>query len=78
MVIKDLPLKQLEDWPRNYRKHPADQIKRLVDSLKRNGQRKAVVVQESTNRIIAGHGVVEAARSMGWETIRCDVWDVTD
>lgn len=78
MVIKDLPLKQLEDWPRNYRKHPADQIKRLIDSLKRNGQRKAVVVQESTDRIIAGHGVVEAARSLAWDTIRCDVWDVTD
>ena len=73
-MIKDIALDELEDWPRNYRRHPAEQIKRLVDSL----QRKAVVVQAKTNRIIAGHGVVEAARFLGWQEIRCDVWDVAD
>jgi len=77
-MIKKITLDKLESWPRNYRRHPAEQVKRLVDSLERNGQRKAVVVQKSTNRIIAGHGVVEAARTLGWSEVRCDVWDVTD
>ena len=77
-MIKKIALDKLEGWPRNYRRHPAEQVRRLVDSLERNGQRKAVVVQKKTNRIIAGHGVVEAARSLGWKEVRCDVWDVTD
>ena len=78
LMITDIALSELSDWPRNYRRHPAEQVTRLVHSLKRNGQRKAVVVQKKTNRIIAGHGVVEAARSLGWKEVRCDVWDVDD
>ena len=76
--VQMLPLADLRPWEANYRHHPADQLERIRESLRRNGQRKAVVVQASTMRIIAGHGVAEAARLEGWETIRCDVWDCSD
>jgi len=29
-------------------------------------------------RIIAHHAVVQSAERLGWETVRCDVWECTD
>jgi len=76
--IRDVAIADLSRHPSNYRQHPQAQLDRIAESLRRNGQRKAIVVQAETMRIIAGHGVVEAAQSLGWETVRCDVWDCTD
>ena len=73
-----LPLADLRPWEQNYRHHPAEQLDRIRESLRRNGQRKAVVVQASTMRIIAGHGVAEAMRLEGYTEARCDVWDCSD
>ena len=77
-MIEDIAVDELKPWPQNYRQHPPEQLARLARSLSRNGQRKAIVVQKGTNRIIAGHGVWMVARDLGWETVRCDVWDVND
>lgn len=77
-TIRKVAVADLTPHPENYRQHPEDQLQRLVASLQRNGQRKAVVVQKSTNRIIAGHGVVEAARLLGWSEVVADVWDCSD
>ena len=74
--IRDVAIADLSAWPQNYRNHTPEQVERIAKSLATNGQRKAVVVQASTMRIIAGHGVVMAAQSLGWDSIRCDVWDV--
>ena len=74
--MRDVAIADLSAWPQNYRAHPEHQVERIAKSLATNGQRKAVVVQASTMRIIAGHGVVMAAQSLGWDSIRCDVWDV--
>lgn len=76
--IKDLPIADLKRHDNNYRAHPPEQVERIAQSLQRYGQRKAVVIREDNNEIIAGHGVVLAAESLGWETVRCDVWSVTD
>ena len=76
--IRDVAIADLSRHPQNYRQHPEAQLDRIAESLRRNGQRKAVVVQAGTMRIIAGHGVVEAAQSLGWDTIRCDVWNCDD
>ena len=73
-----VPLADLRPWETNYRHHPAEQLDRIRESLRRNGQRKAVVVQASTMRIVAGHGVAEAMRLEGYTEARCDVWDCSD
>lgn len=57
--------------PRNYNRHPARQIERIAASLATFGQPRSIVVWRST--ILAGHGVVEAARSLGWTDLRADV-----
>ncbi len=76
--VLELKLSDLVAHPRNYRAHPAHQVERIGKSLAQHGQYRSVVVQAGTNRIIAGHGVVEAARAAGEETILCTVLDVSD
>jgi hypothetical protein len=56
-------LGDLKPHPRNYRVHLDDQLAHIVESLKEHGfYRNVVVARDGT--ILAGHGVVEAARRM--------------
>jgi hypothetical protein len=56
-------LGDLKPHPRNYRVHLDDQLAHIVESLKEYGfYRNVVVARDGT--ILAGHGVVEAARRM--------------
>lgn len=66
-----VPLGTLRPHPRNYNRHPAQQVKRIAKSLATFGQVRSIVVWRSF--ILAGHGVVEAARAAGWSEIRADV-----
>ena len=76
--MRNVAIADLKPWPQNYRTHPEAQLLRLDESLRRYGQRSAVVVQASTMRIVAHHAVVQSAGRLGWETVRCDVWECTD
>lgn len=59
-----VPLASLKPHPRNYREHPEDQLKHIAESIKEHGfYRNIVVARDGT--ILAGHGVVAAARSVG-------------
>jgi len=54
-------LSELQPHPRNYRGHPADQVEHLAQSIAEHGfYRNVVIARDGT--ILAGHGVVEAAR----------------
>jgi ParB-like nuclease family protein len=69
-------LDTLAPHPRNYRSHPADQIRKLASSLRRFGQVRSIVVQEQSPNhylIVAGHGIVDAAKQLHWQTLRADV-----
>lgn len=57
----------LESDPNNARKHSDKNIKAIVDSLQKFGQRKPIVVHGTT--VIAGNGTLEAAKTLGWEYI---------
>ncbi len=76
--LTEVPVADLVPHPRNYRSHPATQIERIVRSLEQHGLYRPVVIQAGTNRIIAGHGVVEAAKQQGAETILAMVLEVSD
>lgn len=58
---------ELRPHPRNYNRHDAGQIERLRESLRKFGQVRSVVVQAQGTGwlIVAGHGLVEAARAEG-------------
>ncbi len=66
-----LYLDVLEPHPKNYNRHPPEQVRRLAKSLTKFGQVRSVVVWRGT--LLAGHGVVEAARILNWRTVRADV-----
>lgn len=70
-----IPLGLLTPHPRNYRQHPDGQIQKLVASLKRFGQGRSIVVQDGPESylIVAGHGIVEAARQLRYSELRADI-----
>src|SRR6266487_1354122 len=70
-----VPLHRLFAHPENYRVHPDAQIANLTASLTRFGQGRSIVCQDGPDRllIVAGHGVVEAARRLDWQELRADI-----
>jgi ParB-like chromosome segregation protein Spo0J len=61
-------LSDLHPHPRNYKKHPQDQLEHLAQSIREHGLYRNVVIARD-NTILAGHGVVEAAHLVGLSTI---------
>ncbi len=70
-----IPIARLTAHPDNYRMHPEAQITALVASLTRFGQGRSIVCQDGPEHllIVAGHGVVEAARRLDWQELRADI-----
>lgn len=66
--VEIVPIDALNPHPRNYRVHPEDQVLHLIESIKEHGLYRPIVVAEDYT-ILAGHGVVVAARKMGLATI---------
>lgn len=59
------PIAALKEHPRNYRSHPDDQLVHLGQSMLEHGvYRNVVAAQDGT--ILAGHGVVQAAKRVGF------------
>lgn len=71
VVSQMVPLADLQAHPRNYNRHPQEQVERIAESLRKFGQPRAIVAWRRF--ILVGHGVVEAARLLRWEAIRADV-----
>lgn len=64
MDIETVAIDSLMPNPENYRQHPPDQIAHLVASLEQYGWARNVVVS-AESIILAGHGIVQAARQAG-------------
>lgn len=69
-------LADLRPHPRNYKKHPDDQLEHLAQSIREYGLYRNVVIAQD-NTILAGHGVVEAAHKVGLSTIPVIRLDIT-
>lgn len=79
-----VPIEKLKPHPRNYRQHPEGQVSKLVSSLIRFGQGRSIVCQDGPQGylIVAGHGIVEAAKKLNYTELRADIlpanWSVED
>jgi hypothetical protein len=62
-------LADLQNHPRNYREHPEDQVRHVAASMRQNGVYRNVVVANDGKTLLAGHGVVKAARHAGLDKI---------
>lgn len=63
-----VPLDSLVPDPANARKHPERSLEAIQGSLARFGQQKPVVV-DANGVVIAGNGLLEAAKRLGWKSI---------
>lgn len=72
MEIKEVSIDKLKPFAGNPKKHPKEQIELLGKSLKTYGQTKSVIVDKEY-MILAGHGLVEAAKKNGMKEIRVGI-----
>lgn len=56
-----LPLSEIERWPRNPKRHVINQ---LEDSIDRFGFVAPLIIDETTGRLVAGHGRLDALLAM--------------
>lgn len=70
LVIAYFPLESLKPFPRNARTHSKKQIRQIAESIKSFGFANPILIDENTV-ILAGHGRVEAARSLGMTEAPC-------
>lgn len=68
--IENLCPKTLTPWANNARTHSKKQLRQIADSIERFGFTNPVIIDDD-NRILAGHGRVAAAKTLGFETVPC-------
>lgn len=66
--VAERAIDALRPYARNARTHSRKQIRQIARSIQRFGFNNPVLVSED-GEIIAGHGRVEAAKSLGWKTV---------
>jgi hypothetical protein len=59
---------KLKSHPRNYQTHPQDQLEHIKQSITDNGFYRNIVVADDYT-ILAGHGVAEAAKQLGLDSV---------
>jgi ParB/RepB/Spo0J family partition protein len=71
--IVDIPVAKLRPHPlqkKIYGQRSEWEIRELAESMAKNGQEEPVEILPG-GKIIAGHGRVDAAKLLGWQTVRC-------
>lgn len=73
MTVDNAPVDSLVHDPRNARKHDKRNLAAIKDSLQRFGQQKPIVVSRKDKIVIAGNGMLAAARELGWKEVQV-IW----
>lgn len=68
--IEHLAIAGLRPWPKNARTHSKKQIRQIAESIRRFGFTNPILIDRE-GMILAGHGRVEAAKSLGMATVPC-------
>lgn len=70
MQTVDLELTKLKPYPKNAKKHPAEQVKIVAESIQQFGWAQPIVVDEDYE-ILIGHGRLKAAQLLKLKTAPC-------
>jgi hypothetical protein len=70
--VRPLRIADLKAHPKNYNVHPPEQLDQLVKSVRRHGPYRNAVVS-ADGYILAGHGILQAARAEGYTDWPCEV-----
>jgi DNA modification methylase len=68
LAIMWLPPAELKPWKNNARRHSKRQLHQIAESIRTFGFTVPILI-DAENRILAGHGRVEAAKSLGIEKV---------
>jgi ParB-like chromosome segregation protein Spo0J len=72
---EQVPVGELVPYPGNARVH---NLAAIAESLRVNGQYRALVAQRSTRHVLVGNGTLQAATELGWATVAVAWLDVDD
>ena len=65
---QQIAIDKIKPHPRNYKIHPPEQLEHLQQSIKENGIYRNILVANDYT-ILAGHGIVEAAKLLGLTSV---------
>lgn len=71
MQIEIISLDSLKPYERNAKKHTAEQIKQIKESITKFGNNDPIAIWGDENIIIEGHGRYVALRELGYEECEC-------
>lgn len=77
MNIVETPIGNIRPYGKNAKKHPDKQIQQIADSLLTFGWAQPIVVDKE-GVVIAGHGRLAAAHSLGMTTVPVFVMDISE
>ena len=77
-LVESFPVKELHVWDRNPRVHSPEEIRALSRSIEMHGWGNPVLAQEGSNRVIAGHGRIKAAKKSGLRVIPVVFLEISD
>lgn len=70
LKIEYLPVGSLKPYKKNAKKHPAEQIEHIANSIREFGFRQPLVIDKD-NVLVIGHGRLLAAKKLGLDTVPC-------
>lgn len=70
LKIEYLPVGSLKPYEKNSKKHPAEQVEHIANSIREFGFRQPLVIDKD-NIIVIGHGRLLAAKKLGLDTVPC-------
>jgi len=69
-ALESISIQKLKPWAKNARAHSRKQVRQIADSIREFGFTNPVLVDHD-NTILAGHGRVEAAKLLDWDSVPC-------
>jgi DNA modification methylase len=69
------PIGELQEHPRNPNHHSKEQVALLAKIIREQGWRNPIVVSTRSGYIVAGHARLQAAKTLGLETVPVDEQD---
>ena len=74
MIIKEIKIEDLKPYGNNPKKHPQEQIDKIIESIHEFGFVMPLLIDKENN-IISGHGRHEAAKQIDKPTVPCIIND---
>lgn len=70
MNIENVPVANIKPYERNAKKHPAEQVEHIANSIREFGFKQPLVIDKD-NVLVIGHGRLLAAQKIGMDTVPC-------